>query len=173
METISRVLATSPAVELTDDPAFARRVVRLARTSVVALGYIVLLWAITLDTAAIIGFGLALGWVLMPTILWLSLRLPKLRCALIIPSSLVSVALLAICLTALPADPVARAGWVSITIGILFGGLLGMWFWFRWAPVPAQLNDPFSPGRWMLVGAHIAMIVVGLLLVTLAAAGIA
>jgi hypothetical protein len=172
MESIAQTRGASPALELTDDPAFSRRIVRLARTSAVALGYILLLWVVTLDTATIVGLSLALGWILMPTILWLSLRVPKLRYALIVPSSLVSVALLAICLTALPDDPVARAGWVSITAGILLGGLLGMWFWFRWAPVPAQLNHPFSPGRWMLVGVHIAMIVTGLVLVSLAAVDI-
>jgi hypothetical protein len=171
MET-ARALRQRHPLELTDDPAFSRRIVRLARTSVVALGYILLLWAVTLETATIVGLILALGWIQMPTILWLSLRVPKLRYALIVPSSLVSVALLAICLTALPDDPVARVGWISITVGILLGGLLGMWFWFRWAPVPAQLDHPFSPGRWTLVGVHIAMIVAGLILVSLATVGI-
>jgi hypothetical protein len=31
-------------------------------------------------------------------------------------------------------------------------------------PVPAALDDPFSPGRWTLIGIHIAMIVLGLML---------
>jgi hypothetical protein len=51
-----------------------------------------------------------------------------------------------------------------VTAGILLGSLLGLWFWYRLLPVPASLDDPFSPGRWTLVTAHIALIVVGLAL---------
>jgi hypothetical protein len=28
-------------------------------------------------------------------------------------------------------------------------------------PVPASLDDPYSPGRWGLIGLHVALIVVG------------
>jgi hypothetical protein len=159
-----------PAVELTDDPAFSRRVIRLARTSVVALGYILLLWAVTLETSMVIGAALAAGWVLMPTVLWSSLHRPRLRYALVLPSSLVSLALLAICLTALPENTFARIGWISMTAGIFLGGVLGIWFWFRLIPVPMSLDHPFAPGRWILVAIHVLMILVGLLLITLVAA---
>jgi hypothetical protein len=42
--------------------------------------------------------------------------------------------------------------------------LLGLWFWYRLLPVPASLDDPFSPGRWTLIAVHIAAIVVGVVL---------
>lgn len=48
------------------------------------------------------------------------------------------------------------------TAGVLMGGVLGLWFWFRLVPVPRFLDDPFSPGRWALVTAHIILIVAGL-----------
>ena len=48
--------------------------------------------------------------------------------------------------------------------GILLGSVLGLWFWYRVLPVPAALDDPFSPGRWTLIGIHIALIVLGLML---------
>src|SRR5258705_3506204 len=95
----------------------------------------------------------------MPSILALSLRRPRLRYALILPSSLVTVALVAICVTALPEGQVARAGWVLITTGVFLGGILGAWFWFRWLPVPAALADPFSRGRRALIASHGCLIV--------------
>lgn len=152
---------------MTGDERFARRVIRLALTSVFALGFILLLWAMTLDTHVAVGIGLAAGWVLMPSILTLSLRWPVLRHGLIIPSSLVGLALLAICIGALPEDQGARTGWLLITGGVLFGGVLGAWFWLRWLPVPVGLHNPFSFGRWALVGAHVFLVAAGLVLVTI------
>ncbi len=96
--------------ELTAEPAFARRVVRLAATSSVALGLIWLLATLTLDVPGALEASLAVGWLLMPTALLLSLRWPGLRYALVIPSSLVGVPLLATCASALPADPLGSAG---------------------------------------------------------------
>ncbi len=157
-----------PGVELSADPAFAGRIRRLARTAVVALG---LIWLAAVGTGVagpVLGAGLFAGWVLMPTLLWLSLRRPRLRYGLVLPSALVSFSLLAICLGGLPDDQLASAGWVLMTVGILLGGLLGFWFWFRWLPVPASLNAPFSPGRWLLIGLHVAGIVIGLGLVAVA-----
>ena len=157
------------SVEMEADPAFARRVVRLAVTSALVLPVIWLLSATTLRPQPLVGAGLAAGWLLMPSILGLSLRWPRLRYALVVPSSFVSVALLAICLTALPDDNVASAGWLLMTGGVLFGGVLGIWFWFRWMPVPAGLTDPFSAGRWALIVVHVSLIVAGLVLVGVSA----
>jgi hypothetical protein len=164
-----RVTAGRPGVELTDDARFARRVRRLTYTSAVVLGLLFVLWTLTLNAHPATGVGLVLGWILMPSILWLSLRRPWLRYALTLPASVVSIALLLICLTALPDNRLASAGWFMITAGVLLGGSLGIWFWFRMLPVPAVLHDPFSPGRWLLVGAHIGLILCGLLLVMLSA----
>ncbi|HEY4955031.1 MAG TPA: hypothetical protein VII02_09110 [Gemmatimonadaceae bacterium] len=155
----------SEPVELTDDPAFARRIIRLARTSSIALGLVWLLATVTLDVHPGVGASLALGWLSMPSILFLSLRRPRLRYALAIPSTLVAVPLLIICANNLPEGQVARAGWLLLTAGILSGGVLGVWFWFRWLPVPGWLHAPFSPGRWTLVGVHVALVVSGLVLV--------
>ncbi len=160
---------TAPSVELGVGAAFSRRVVRLAVTSALVLPLIWLLSTTTLRAHPLIGAALAAGWLLMPLILGLSLRRPRLRYALIVPSSFVSVALLAICLTALPDDNVASAGWLLMTGGVLLGGVLGIWFWFRWMPVPARLTDPFSAGRWALIVAHVSLIVAGLVLVGVSA----
>jgi hypothetical protein len=154
-------------VELTDDRRFNRRIVRLAVTSVVALGLVWWLARTTLVAPPAVSLGLLAGWLLMPVVLMLSLRRPRLRYALVVPSSLVTFALLAVCAWSLPEAAPARLGWMLTTAGILLGGLLGAWFWFRLLPVPLRLNDPFSPGRLTLVGVHIALIVVGLLLITL------
>jgi hypothetical protein len=59
-------------------------------------------------------------------------------------------------------------GWLTTTAGILLGGGLGAWFWYRWFPVPASLEDPCSRARWLLIGVRVALIVAGLLLVALA-----
>lgn len=155
-------------IEMSGDPVFLPRVRRLARVSAVVLGII---WFLAIRTtephgAAIDGALLA-GWVLMPTVLWISIHRPEIRPLVFLPSALVTVGLVALCLTALPDDDVARGGWLLITGGILFGGFLGGWFWFRWFPVPASLDSPFSSPRWALIGAHVAMIVAGVALVAL------
>jgi hypothetical protein len=99
-----------------------------------------------------------------------SLKWPRLRYGLAVPATAVSVALVAICLTALPGDPVLTAGWLLITGGVLLGGTMGLWFWFRWMPVPPRLADPFSPGRWGLIRLHVGLVVIGVVLVSLARA---
>ena len=149
---------------MTIDVRFDRRVIRLALESAVVHGFIWFLATAVLEANLAIRIGLLGGWVLMPLILGLSLRRPVLRYALVVPSSLVGLALLAICVTALPGDQVGRAGWVVMTAGVLLGGVLGVWFWFRWAPVPSRLHDPFSRGRLLLVGIHVSLIVSGILL---------
>jgi hypothetical protein len=57
-----------------------------------------------------------------------------------------------------------------MTAGVLFGGMLGVWFWFRWLPVPRGLHEPFSRARWGLIGVHVSLIVAGIGLVLLRAA---
>lgn len=160
----ARATAAQP-VELTSDPAFAKRVIRLAMTSAVALGLICVLAAVTLETNRGIRVSLALGWVLMPTILLLSLRRPVLRYALAVPSGLVGVALLLICAGDVPNGSIARAGWTLLTAGILVGSVLGIWFWFRWLPVPDRLHPPFSSGRWALIVLHVLLMTAGIVLI--------
>jgi hypothetical protein len=157
----------SRAVELSDDRRFARRVRRLALVASVALGVI---WALAVSTLAappLVEISLAAGWILMPTVLAASLARPELRYALVVPATLVGVGLLAICAWWLPAEPIPAIGWVLMTAGIALGGLLGLWFWFRLLPVPDALHDPFAPGRILLIGAHVGLIVIGGLLAAL------
>jgi hypothetical protein len=157
-----------PPLELSADARFAGRIRRLAATSVFGLGAIALLSAATLDAPRAVDAALVGGWVLMPVLLAFSLRRPLVRYALVVPSTLVGVGLVVLCLVALPhGDPVAVAGWLLVTAGVLVGGWLGLWFWFRIVPVPAVLDDPFSRGRWALIGLHVALILVGLTAIVL------
>lgn len=150
--------------ELSDDRAFAVRVKRLGMVSLVALGLIWWLAVTTTDAPRAVGAMLAAGWALMPLTLFASLRLPALRYALVLPASLVGVGLLLVVAAWLPASPAAAIGWQLVTGGVVLGGILGAWFWFRLLPVPAGLDDPFSPGRWVLISLHVGLIVVGLVL---------
>ncbi len=163
--TLLKAAFTHASVEMTADPGFSRRIRRLAFVSLIALWLVWLLAFSTTDLRWAISVCLAAGWLLMPAVLVASLRWPVLRYALAAPSLLVGVSLLALCVSALPEQAVARTGWLLLTAGIWFGGALGLWFWFRWAPVPPALDNPFSPGRWTLVGMHVALVVVGLALV--------
>ena len=157
-------------VELTGEPRFSRRVIRLGATSAIALGLIWGLEVATLQAHFSVGICLAAGWILMPVLLAVSLRWPVVRYGLTLPSTLVSAGLIAICLTALsPGWDWARIGWLMTTGGVLIGDVLGLWFWLRLAPVPGPLNDPFGAGRWTLVATHVFMIVAGMALVALAA----
>jgi len=141
---------------------FARRVVRLAVTSVVALGLIFGLWATARPGGPLVGVALGAGWVLMPAVLLLSLRRPAARYALVAPATLVGAGLVAISVASASGPPVPEAG-------VLLGGLLGAWFWFRLLPVPRELEDPFAPGRWALIVVHVALIVAGIALVAISA----
>lgn len=155
-------------IEMTADPAFARRIRRMLVVSIVALGAIRSLAARTLDAPPLVDGALLAGWISMPVLLGWSLRNPWMRYLLALPSTLVGAGLIGICLTALPNDGLPRAGWLSITVGVLLGGALGAWFWYRWLPVPRSLDDPFAPGRWALISLHVTAIAAGLLLVALA-----
>ncbi|MGH2408475.1 MAG: hypothetical protein ACRDF7_10410 [Candidatus Limnocylindrales bacterium] len=165
---IHAALGRPVPVELTDDRRIVGRVKRLAATSAVALG---LIWALAVSTLAAppaVGIALAAGWLLMPTTLIASLRRSDLRYGLIVPATLVSVALLATCLGWLPATPIPALGWVLTTAGVLLGGGMGVWLWFRVMPVPAALDDPSSAWRWRLIAVHVGLIVVGVALSSLA-----
>ncbi len=164
---IHEVLQRPIPVELTADRRITRRVKRLAATSAVALGLIWGLAVTTLEAPPVIDVVLAAGWLLMPTVLVASLVRPYVRYGLVLPSGLVSVGLLVIAVNWLPADPLAAAGWLLMTAGVLMGGLMGLWFWFRVVPVPAGLDDPTSPGRWSLIALHVTLIVLGLALAAL------
>lgn len=154
-------------VELSTDPRFTRRVRRLAAVSVVALGVMWLLAVGNADTDLPAAALLAVGWVTMPAVLTASIRSPRLRLLLVVPASAVTVGLLLVARSVdLPA--LARTGWWSITAGVMLGGLLGVWFWYRWMPVPRPLDDPFSAGRWVLIGIHVAAITIGAVLVVIA-----
>jgi hypothetical protein len=165
---VSGAVRRAPPVELSVDRRFAGRVRRLAATAVVALGLIWALAITTLEAPALVVVMLTLGWVTMPTILVASLARPRLRYALVVPSTLVGTGLLAISAAWLPTNAIAAAGWLLMTVGILLGGLLGIWFWFRVVPVPDVLDDPFSPGRMALIRIHITFIVAGMSLAALA-----
>jgi len=155
-------------VELSNDRGFARRVWRLAATSAIALGLIWGLAIATLELPAAVPTAFVLGWALMPTILLASLARPRLRYGLIVPASLVTLGLLAVCVGWLPADGVAATGWLLLTTGVAVGGVLGLWLWYRLVPVPARLDDPFSTGRWALIALHIGLVLVGFALASTA-----
>lgn len=157
-------LARRTPVELSAEPRFAARIRRLAATATVALGALWWLSVATLEAPAVVDLALLSGWILMPAILVASLAEPRWRYALVLPSALIGAPLLGICAFWLHPWAIAAAGWILVTAGILFGSLLGVWFWYRLLPVPVALDEPFSPGRWVLIAAHIALIVVGLLL---------
>ena len=152
------------SVELTADPGFERRIGRLAVVSAVALGLIWALVVTTLEAPVAVGAVFAAGWLLMPSTLVASLVRPRFRYALVVPASLVSIGLLGVCIGWPPADPLAAAGWLLMTAGVALGGGLGLWLWYRLLPVPAALHDPFSTGRWALIGVHVGLVVTGFVL---------
>jgi hypothetical protein len=148
-------------VELTDDRLFAHRIRRLTAVSAVALGVITGL-AAAADAPTVSIALLATGWVLMPVILAASLKRPTLRYALVLPASVVTVGLIGVLASS---EGVAVLGWALITAGILLGGTLGMWFWYRLVPVPYALSDPYGIPRIALVALHIALVLSGVVIV--------
>ena len=155
------LLNIGTGVELTADRLFEHRVRRLIVISAVALGVI---WGLAFaDDAEVWALVLlGIGWVTMPTILALSLRRPILRYALLVPATAVSIGLIGLTFTAPDSTDV---GWLLVTLGILVGGALGAWFWFRWLPVPRALDDPYGTPRVALVGLHIGLVLIGVAMV--------
>lgn len=151
------LLRIGAGVEMTPDRLFAHRVRRLVWVSATALGVI---WGLAYADSApswVLTFLIA-GWALMPAVLALSLRRSLVRYALVIPASAVSIGLIGMVMDA-PESTVT--GWIVVTAGVLLGGLLGIWFWFRWLPVPRPFDDPFGWPRMVLVGTHVALVLVG------------
>ncbi|HLF61000.1 MAG TPA: hypothetical protein VI980_07485 [Acidimicrobiia bacterium] len=152
--------------EMSFDHRFQGRLKRLILVSSVALGLIFLLAASTTD-AGWTATGLLLGgWVLMPTLLYAGLGRPRFRYLLTVPAAMVSAGLLLVAV-GLEGPPMAVAGWWLITAGVMLGGSLGAWFWYRLLPVPRRLDDPFSAGRWALISVHVGLVVIGAALVLL------
>jgi hypothetical protein len=58
----------------------------------------------------------------------------------------------------------SQVGWMLVTAGVLLGGTLGLWTWYRVLPVPPPLDDPVAPGRWALIGVHVALVLLGLVM---------
>ena len=147
-------------IEMTSDARFAARIRRLIAVSSLALGVISLL-ALTATEAGWVSVALlTTGWITMPTVLAASLQRPRFRYLLTVPASLVSLGLLVTAAT-FDGPAVAALGWWLMTAGAWLGAALGGWFWFRWVPVPAPLDDPFSIARWSLVATHVALVVSG------------
>lgn len=153
--------------EMTGDARFEARVRRLAGVSSIALGVVFGLALASPVDSPYVRLAVALGWFLMPTILYASLWRPVLRYLLVLPATLVSLALLALVGLGVPAGLAASVGWILVTFGVLLGGALGLWFWYRLMPVPRELDDPFSAGRWTLIAVHVGLVVAGLALVAL------
>ncbi len=158
---IHSALGRPVPVELTGDPRVQGRVRRLAAVSLVALALITGLAIASLDAPPAVVACLGLGWILMPAVLAWSLVEPRARYLLVVPSSLVTLGLLAICVGWLPGSATAAAGWLVLTAGVVLGAGLGLWAWYRLLPVPAALDDPLAPGRWALIAAHVALVVAG------------
>jgi len=151
-------------IELSNDPRFSRRVQRLGSVSLVAPGLIWWLAATRLDLAQPLFVALFAGWWLMPMILFASIPFPSVRPLLIVPATLITAPVLAIVAGQFPGQPLSGLGWVLIAAGLLLGSIAGGWFWFRWAPVPDALDDPFSPARRRLIRIHVALICAGVVL---------
>jgi len=140
------------------------RIKRLVGISAIALGLIAVLVGAVPNLGWLPPTLMVIGWILMPLLLAYSLRHPAWRYLLAVPAAAVSIALLLVSIE-FEGSAWATAGWWTMTTGVLLGGSLGTWFWYRWVPVPHQLSEPFSRGRWLLVGIHVGLIVSGWVLV--------
>lgn len=165
--TINRTITTTETrtpTEMSVDAHFARRVRRLVAISSIMLGVITLLAALSPESEPFAIGLLVAGWILMPTMLDVSVERPRLRYMLMLPATLVAAGLISVASSA-PGWSIVTAGWWLVTVGVLFGGGLGMWFWYRWIPVPRDLDNPFSLRRATLIVIHVTLIVAGMSLI--------
>ncbi len=149
-------------VELTEDPRIRRRVRRLAVVSALALG---LIWGLAVATTAApvwVDVTLFAGWLSMPLVAGGEPPRRPVRYGLVVPSVLVSLGLLAIVIAGSSPGGLAGLGWLLILVGVLLGGLMGLWFWFRVVPVPVVLDAPDAAARWAIIAVHVGLIVVGI-----------
>ena len=144
---------------------------RLALVSAVALGVIWWLAHASDSTPAAARALLAAGWITMPSLLSLSLRLPALRIGVALPATFVTAGVLLVTEAALRTGAAAAPGWLLLTAGIVLGDFLGCWLWFRLLPVPRRLEDPHAPLRLLAVGAHVGLVTLGILIVAASHAG--
>lgn len=154
---VARV-APTPAV------AMRRRTIRLAVVSAVALGVIWWLAAKRTGAPAVATSALLIGWHLMPTLLAASLVRREAVRLLVVPSTLVSLPVAAIAAGPWVPAGLPRFAWLAVAVGIVLGGVLGLWLWLGAFPRPGPLRDPRSPLRWALIAVHVAPIVVGIAL---------
>lgn len=150
--------------ELSTDQRFLGRLRRLVVVSSVVLGLIALFAALSTEASSLVIGLLVSGWILMPALLHAGIDRPRIRYLLALPATLVAAGLISVAV-GFAGEPAAQIGWWLITAGVLVGGSLGTWFWYRWMPVPGALQDPFSPGRLALIGVHVALVIIGVVLV--------
>lgn len=144
------------------------RIRRLAIVSTVALG--IIWWLARRDGLAAPATDAALfaGWLLMPATLLLGLRERRSLPLVAVPSTLVTLGLLAVSVASMSDGNASSAGWLLVLTGVLMGDALGAWLWFGYLPVPQAFRDPHALGRLLLIAAHVALILGGLAVVVLA-----
>ncbi len=152
------VWTSGPGVELTVDRSFTRRVRRLVWISLIALGAITWL-AFQNGAPAWVRALMITGWLLMPTLLALSIGNPKLRYGLLVPGAAFCVAVIGM---ALDSRGTQSVGWWIIAAGLTVGGSAGLWFWMRWLPVPRPFDDPYGVARLAVIGVHVALVLAGM-----------
>ena len=142
------------------------RALRLAAVSLVALAVVYRLAAIEPAAGPAERAMIGAGWLLMPLALVLVARVPRFRTILVLPASLATVGVFLVAAQTLPS-----AGWLALSVGLAFGGMLGAWLWFGWAPAPGLRAQPRHPLRLALVAVHVAIVLAGLALLIAGAGG--
>ncbi|MGE0598107.1 MAG: hypothetical protein AB7P41_01610 [Dehalococcoidia bacterium] len=123
-----------------------------------------MIWWLSLgiDDTTVASLALAIGWVTMPSILLVSLRVPRLKFGLAVPAGLVTLGAAWLAVLEFPS-----VGWSLVAGGTSMGGLVGAWLWFAWAPIPAAFASPNARPRLALLTVHVAIIVAGIAVLVL------